>query len=470
MNARIWEGPNACIRMIALINFDYICNMNRIITSFLAIGLLLIPAALNAQKDSSKVNQITLGLNFLTHGEICLGGLPLNSNGIEEDKSAFLMGRTRLTVGYTRPHLEARAVIQNLAIWGMSGNKALNLYEGWVKMTANNGLFAQVGRIALAYDDERIIGPDDFAAAANTHDVLRVGYEGHGHKVHLLLCYNQNGDNVYSGTYYADGSQLYKTMQDLWYHYDVPGFPLGASLLFMNLGLQAGVQGDPDNAPRTEYQQMLGTYVNWHPKFMTLEGSYYRQMGKQVFNYVATKEIEAWMASIKATFKPSTRWNYTLGYDHLSGDSYVVVPEQGEIGLIDHKVIRGFTPLYGSHTKFYGILDYFYQSAYINGFTPGLQNAFAGVAWKPGEKFKGALTYHYLAVATDLDNLSRTLGHSLDLQLGYSFTKDISLTAGYTLMHGTETMDRLKQGKGSPFAHWGWFSLVVSPSLFTARW
>ena len=44
------------------------------------------------------------------------------------------------------------------------------------------------------------------------------------------------------------------------------------------------------------------------------------------------------------------------------------------------------------------------------------------------------------------------------------------LEVGYTQMAGTETMDRLKQGGGDQNARWGWFSLVVSPSLFSAKW
>jgi hypothetical protein len=138
------------------------------------------------------------------------------------------MGRTRLAVDYSRKGLEARAVLQNLAVWGQSGNKAVNLYEGWAKMTHKSGLFAQVGRIALAYDDERIIGLNDFAMASLAHDALRLGYEGAGHKVHAILCYNQNEENVYNGTYYVNGAQAYKTMQTVWYHYDVPKFPLSA--------------------------------------------------------------------------------------------------------------------------------------------------------------------------------------------------------------------------------------------------
>ena len=423
-----------------------------------------------AQTDSTKVNQLNIGLNYLAHGEIIRGGLPVNGDAEAEDKSNFLLGRLRLTVDYNRPGLEAYAVLQNKTVWGSSDDKALNLYEGWVKVTARNGLFAQVGRIALTYDDERIIGPNDFAMASLSHDVLRVGYEGYGHQVHAIFGYNQNASSVYSNTYYKDGSQPYKTMQTVWYHYDVPKFPLGASLLFMNLGLQAGEQGDKENPPTTKYQQMFGGYLNYHPRYLTLEGSYYRQTGKMVHpSVMRAMKIDAWMASLKATVTPSDSYGFTLGYDYLSGDDYVPVPYGGDMGLPLHSVEKGFNPLYGSRNQFYGIMDYFYERAYINGFTPGLQNAFVGAFGNPTDKLNCSATYHYLAVATNLDKLNRTLGHSIDLQASYNFTKYVSLTAGYTMMFGTETMDRLKQGSGSKTARWGWFSLVVSPSLFTTK-
>ena len=442
----------------------------RLIRSCLVVALQLPLISVQAQTDSTKVNTLSFGLNFMTHGEIVRGGLPVDKDEEMEDKSNFLLGRTRLIVDYARPYLQAHAVIQNKSVWGTSGNQALNLYEGWVKMTAKNGLFAQVGRIALSYDDERIIGTNDFAMAALSHDVLRVGYEGYGHHVHAILGYNQNAENVYKSTFYTGGSQAYKTMQTVWYHYDVPKFPLGASLLFMNVGLQSGEPGKENNPPSTVYQQMYGGYVNYHPKFMTLEGAYYRQGGKFVDPLMKSAgKIEAWMASAKATITPSDYYGFTLGYDYLSGDDYVPVPKPGQTGTVLHDVARGFTPLYGSRAKFYGIMDYFYEEAYINGFTPGLQNAFIGAFGRPVANFDCGATYHYLAVTTQLTNLNSTLGHSIDLQASYRFTKDISLTAGYTMMFGTETMDRLKQGNSSKTARWGWFSLVVSPSLFTTK-
>ena len=432
-----------------------------------------------AQTDSTAVNKLSVDLNFLTHGEACGGGLPRSTNSAPtEDRSNFLYGRTRLIVDYERPGLQAHAVIQNGAVWGMKGNQSLNLYEGWVKMTAKCGVFAQVGRVALAYDDERIIGPNDFAMAASSHDIVRVGYEGHGHKAHVILAYNQNGDNVYSGTYYDNGSQFYKTMQTVWYHYDVPKIPLGVSLLFMNIGQQAGEYKEvnnqkvenENNPPSTKFQQMWGGYLKFHPKHLTLEGSYYRQTGKIVNENKQHCPIKAWMASVKATIKPTDRYGMELGYDYLSGDDYVPVAYGGPLVMVYHPEEGGFTPMYGSRTKFYGIMDYFYESAYTNGFTPGLQNAFVGIFGKPTDKLKCIGTYHYLATATELNNLKRTLGHSIELQASYKFSKDISFLAGYTQMMGTETMNRLKQGDSSKRARWGWFSLVISPNLFTSKW
>ena len=251
----------------------------------------------------------------------------------------------------------------------------------------------------------------------------------------------------------------------------------------MNMGQQAGkyveVQEgmvtkkvpDENNKPRTEYQQMFGGYITYHSRYLALEGAYYRQTGK-VVNTTAMQaiKIKAWMASAKATVKPTDKYSFVLGYEYLSGDDYVPVIHGGTFGMPYREYVGGFAPLHGSRTKFYGILDYFYESAYINGFTPGLQNASLGFNFTPNSKLACSATYHYLATATKLDGLSRTLGHSVELRASYQFSKDISLVAGYTQMHGTETMDRLKQGSASRQARWGWFSLVISPSLFTAKW
>ena len=436
------------------------------VSLFFSLQSTIINAA-QAQTDTL-ANCLSLGLDHLTHGEACYGGLPRGVSADPlESHSAFLLGRTRIMAGYTRPGLEIQAVVQNKSIWGTDGNTALKLYEGWARLSAPCGLFAQIGRVALSYDDERIIGPNDFATAALSHDVLRLGFENHLHKLHLILAYNQNAENAYSSTYYDNGAQPYKTMQIVWYHCDVPRWPLGVSLLFMNMGLQAGIPGNTYNPPSVQYQQMTGGYLNFHPKHLTLEASFYRQTGKLVYNLLYAP-VDAWMAGIKTTVEPSDRYGFCIGYDHLSGDDYVPVIYGGQIGLPRHEVNRGFTPLFGSRNQFYGILDYYYESAYSNGFTPGLQNTYVGIFGKPCDKLSCSATWHYLTVATELVGFDRQLGHSVELQATYDFSDILSLSAGYTQMIGTATMDALKQG-GDSRGRWAWFSLVISPKQFSTK-
>jgi len=419
-----------------------------------------------AQKTANAKNQFSISLGHLTHGEVRAGGLPrdpaLHQN-MADEVANFIMGRTRLTFDFRRDKLEAKAVAQNQAVWGAKGNTALAIYEAWARYSAKMGLFAQLGRIALSYDDERIIGPNDWAMASKTHDLIRAGYEGHGHKAHVLLAYNQNVENLTTGTYYIDGAQQYKSMQTLWYHFDVPKVPVGISLLFMNLGLQAGI---PDENEHQEHQQLIGGYLNAHPWRLTLEGSYYRQMGHNENG----KKINAWMASGKASLTLSKACTLQAGYDYISGDDYVAVPKPGGLGTPEHKEIKGFTSLYGSRHKFYGVMDYFYESAYLNGFTPGLQNAYVGVKLAPMNRLNAKASYHYMATATKLEGLSRTLGHDLEVEASYRLASDVSLSVGFAYMNGTETMNRLKQGTSKQNVKWGWFSLVVTPSLFTTKW
>lgn len=422
------------------------------------------------ERDSTKLNSFTLGLDFLTMGQICAGGLPnADPNKTAGSMSAFLQGRLRFNIGYERPYLQMKAVVQNGATWGAESNMSVSMYEAWAKVHGK-GLFAQLGRVALSYDDERIIGPNDFAMAASSHDVLRLGYEGKGHKIHLIGAYNQVDKNIYRSTYYSGGSQYYKTMQVLWYHYDAPikAFPFGFSILGMNVGMQAGRDGVTTGSyrERIEWQQLVGGYWKATPKYTTIEAAYYHQLGRTQYGV----KINAFMASILVDIHPNDRYGFTVGYDFLSGDDYMPVPKPGDDGMPYHDVMRGFAPLYGSKTKFYGILDYFYESAYLFGFTPGLQNAYFTAYGTPYKGLSVKASYHYLATATKLDKLEYTLGHSGEVTIGYKFFDWLSLTGSYTLMYGTETMNQLKQGNNNQFAHWGWLSLSINPEILEIEW
>jgi predicted porin len=115
-------------------------------------------------------------------------------------------------------------------------------------------------------------------------------------------------------------------------------------------------------------------------------------------------------------------------------------------------------------------MDFFYLSTYVNGFTPGLQNAYIGGTYNPLKDLTLAATYHYLATGTDLDGLNKTLGHEVELEASYTLAKDIKVSAGYSYMTGTETMERLKRASGDGSLRWAWLSLNITPRIFSAKW
>ena len=412
-------------------------------------------------------NQFSMTLNMLGHGEIRDGGFTGRDDEAADNSAQFLMERTRLALEYKRPYLEAKVTAQHSGIWGEKGKGSFNLYEAWARLSMKNGLFAQMGRQILSYDDERIIGSNDWAMASLSHDVLKLGYEGYGHKAHIILGFNQNAENVTGGTYYANGSQPYKIMHTLWYHYDVPKIPIGVSMLFMNIGMQGGMPGGVDDyEPRNRYQQLVGGYLSFKPGSLSAEASYYHQMGRNEDN----AKIDAWMASIKAQYQITRQVGVVAGYDYLSGDDYPYVRPKGMIGMARHEKIKYFNPVYGSHHKFYGMMDFFYVQAFSDTFSPGLQNLYAGATYSPIKGLNLKATYHYLAITAALKEVNKTLGHDIDIEASYQIMKDVRLSLGFSYMVGSETIQKLKRADDDDNLKWAWFSLVVSPRLFTTKW
>ncbi len=420
---------------------------------------LLCSFGLKAQEADNVFN---LDAQLMTRGELRAGGFKADSLDSER-VSHFALGRYRIIADYQRSWLNVRLTPQYTGVWGQ-GSAGVVLYEGWAKMQSKKGLFVKTGRQELTYDDGRIIGNDDWTMTAPTHDVLKLGYDGESHKVHLLAAYNQNAENIDNGViYYSGGLQPYKTMQTLWYHYDTPKKSFGISLLGMNIGMQNTDQ----EHPITYYQQLVGTYMSFRPKHWSLEGAFYYQMGKEEHGM----NIDAFMASAKLNVKPSVNYNLFAGYDYLSGDKYFNVPPDGGIGLVFHDKARGFNAIFGSHHEFYGAMDFFYLSNYVGGFTPGLQNLYFGGNIKPVNGLSINAAYHYYAIATDLDYVNtKTLGHSVELASSYAFNKAVSVSAGYTFMKGSETMELLNKVSEKRQLHWAWLMMTITPKLFTSTW
>lgn len=417
-------------------------------------------ACLNMQAQEAD-NEFSIDARLTTRGEYRQGGFQPDSAD-NARMAHFISGKYQLILGYKRSWLEVKLIPQVSGVWGFSSAN-ISLAEGWTQLRSKLGLFAKVGRQGLEYDDERILGYDDWSMTAPTHDVLKFGYEGHGHKAHAILAYNQDPKNTeQGGNYYSGGIQPYKTMQTIWYHYDTPKSFFGISLVAMNIGMQ----GASTEKPTTFYQQLYGSFMTFRPKYCQLEGAFYYQSGKEEHGI----PISAYMGSVKLIVQPIGTNKIYAGYDYLSGDKYFSLPPEGGLGLVFHDKIRGFSPIFGSHHDFYGAMDFFYLDSYMGNFTPGLQNLYVGGSVNPLMNWNINAAYHFFAIATKLDNLKKPLGHELEISTSYNFAKFVKIAAGYSFMIGTETMVKLQHVTDNRQLHWAWVMLSVTPTLFSTIW
>lgn len=120
-------------------------------------------------------------------------------------------------------------------------------------------------------------------------------------------------------------------------------------------------------------------------------------------------------------------------------------------------------------------MDYFYASGFINGLNPGLWDNQIKAAFKASPKVNLSLAYHYFSITSDIltdheVKLDRGLGSEIDLQVDWQIMKDVKLSAGYSTMFGTSTMEIVKGGSKGSWQDWGWLSLNINPCIFMAKW
>lgn len=421
-------------------------------TTYLVLGLLLLSGMSWAQKPE-KENEFSMSMQIRPRAEYRNGALFPRSKG--DETASFINNRARLSMEYKRSDLSMKISAQHVGVWGqdpqIDTNGRFIMNEAWAKLDFGTGFFAQLGRQTLSYDDERILGGLDWNVAGRYHDALKLGYEHNTHKLHFILAFNQNKEKTKGGTYYYDGAQPYKNMQTLWYHYTADGLPLNASLLFMNLGLETGDAATETSD--TRYLQTFGTYITYKPQSWDMQGAFYYQTGKNK----SAQSVSAFMASVKAAYALNEQWSISLGYDYLSGND----------GKGDK--FKAFDPLYGTHHKFYGAMDYFYASAW-QGVAPGLQDAQLGIVYKTSPRVSMQLNYHYFATAAKVEDAKKGLGSEVDYQLDWNVMKDVKLSVGYSFMRGTKSMDIVKGGDHKRWQDWGWISVNINPRVLFVKW
>jgi hypothetical protein len=422
-------------------------------------GLLYSNLGFAEGKDTgeTKENEFSLGVQIRPRAEYRNGVLFPRAENAEA--AGFINNRSRLSMTFQRDKLSLGLSAQHTGVWGqdpqIDKNGRLSLNEAWANLNLGKGLFIKAGRQSLIYDDDRILGSLDWNVAGRFHDALKLGYETPTNKLHLITAFNQNDEKTIGGTYYAPGAQPYKNMQTVWYQH-LANQKFNLTLLAMNLGREAG---NPEEMKSdTKYLQTLGTNITYRPGDLTLYGTLYYQAGKTLAN----QTVSAYMWAINATWQVSPTWKILLASDYLSGSNP---------GNPKHKA---FDPLYGTHHKFYGTMDYFYASNFINGQTPGLWDNQAGITLKASPTVSLQLNYHYFLTTAEVyvenEKQSPGLGSEIDLQLNWNIMKDVSLSAGYSTMFGTNTLKAVKGGNPNHWQDWGWLSININPKVLISKW
>jgi hypothetical protein len=406
--------------------------------------------------SSAATAQFTLSGEIRPRGEYRDGfKRPLDQG---TDAAFFVEQRTRINAQFTAEKFDVYVSFQDVRNWGATSQvyksdpSLQNLYEAWAAFKINPKHTVRIGRVALDYDNARIIGNLDWAAQGRSHDLLKYELAGEHSKLHVGIAFNQDANtpepNKLSSTFYGVSGN-YKTMQYAWFHHDWKD--AGISALLIN----NGVQSASDSVVR--FSQTAGVYGTKSFGNVALEYDAYYQFGKSP----SGKTISSYLLGANLTFWKSSPMNLTLGGDYLTGDKSSTANKD-----------ETFNPLYGTHHKFYGYMDYFYVG---NGHkNKGLVDVFVKTRIKTGERSNVLAHLHQFfsqsTIVTEAsDEMSSSLGTEIDLVYNFNITQGVVLNAGYSAMFFSNSLEYLKDSVDPKAASWAWLMIGFKPTLFTSK-
>lgn len=407
----------------------------------LAMGLLWPSFSLVAQQSAPS---LSMDFQIRPRTEFRNGSFTLRPT--DANPAFFTSSRNRLGLGFKEGPLSVRLAVQNVTVWGQSPQvqtgASTMLNEAWAKYAFNDFWNVQFGRQQIAYDDDRVLGTLEWHQSGRWHDALFFKYANEARKLDIGFAFNQNNERIL-GTEYLPSGQPYKSLQMLHYQ-NKPTDQIEYSLLFLNLGLQGGSPGDL----KDEYLSTMGGNMAYKVQDWTFGGTFYYQTGAEANG----QSVDAYMYSAYAKLKVN-KITYTLGNDRLSGNDF------GATGGSD----GSFNPLYGTHHKFYGYMDYFYVGNSHG--DVGINDIYAKMAWRKSPKLQLGLAVHRFASDGEINGNQAYLGTEIDFTFNYALAKDMNLQGGYSQMLADENMEIIKGGDAGQLQNWVWLMLKVSPSF-----
>lgn len=372
----------------------------------------------------------------------------------------FISQRTRLNLSYGSKMFKFGIALQNVRVWGdvpqlnSSDVYGTAIHQAWGEMIFSKKLAFKIGRQEISYDDQRIFGGVDWTQQARSHDAAIFKYRPNKTtEIDVGIAQNAQSETLYKTDYLVSN---YKTFQYIWYHERFS--KTGLSLLFLNNGMP---YNELNKSQTVVYSQTYGGRFTYKSNPLKFNASFYYQGGRNKLD----KTLSAEYAAAGVTYSLPSEFTFGLGGEYLSGTS----SKEQALNQTD----KSFKPFYGTNHKFDGWMDYFYVGNFM--YSNGLFDVSLPLTQKVN-KFTFKLIPHYFLAAAKVSALQgnqtwsdyrSTLGTEIDFSANYNFSKDVSVSGGYSQMVPTQTLQVLKGGNYKNSNNWAWLMLTFKPTFFS---
>jgi alginate export protein len=378
-----------------------------------------------------------------------------------QNPAFFVAQRSRIGLSYSKNNkLKIGISTQVVNVWGndpqvQTTANDISLYEAWAQLYFNPQWSLKLGRQVFSYDDERILGALDWNNAARKHDGALLAFEKNKFTANLAAAYNQNAEKITGDFFDNSISQPYKSMEFLWMKYKFSN-AFSASALAMNLAFQNRIDSS------ISHLQTLGGNIFYKKEKINAMATYYYQTGNNPQKNSSSIKTNAWMASAKVDYNFSKKFGAGIGSDFLSGKDMKSTSRN----------ICYFNPLYGTHHKFYGTMDYFYVSSGHD--NVGLWDSYVNLNLNSSDKLNWLLAFHHFESAAKVVSYSgltasSALGNEADITFKYTVMKDVNVLGGYSQMFTNNSMKYVKNISPNqsmkPIQNWIWISININPDI-----
>jgi hypothetical protein len=410
-----------------------------------------------------------------------------------------ILGRTRLIFDYKNEKFTTRFSIQHAYVFGENNffnsdtirNNTVNVFEAWFKYGFSESFAIRVGRTALSYDDQRLIGFNNWRPQGSAHDIigLQWGCPKSTYTGDFSVAINNQAP---AGAFLSNYSlKNYKYMGYLWQQMSFFKDMLKVSVMgvmdayqlptkYQNVTKVTYVVNGTDTVgyfnttsqvPLTDPNQIYARitaggsiWFNW--KNLGLFASGYYQGG----HIQDGRKVSAYMWAVNASYQIVKPFKLLAGYEQLSGTN-----NDPNRAADVAKEVNSFNTLFGTAHQLYGYMDMFNTMLATVPNYPGLNQLYVRGTVNFSKVTSLEATWRYFSLgykylADMKTEVNKNLGSEVDLMFVYKPLPNFELNAAYCYFFPNSSMESfngLKSSvKGSQYAY---VQITYKPKFFSTE-